>query len=380
MKETILIEIVGDICPAWGFRSAFDHQDADAVFGELAPILRKGDLTLGNLEAPLSDRGATLAKCGPCLRGKPKDMEVLKAAGFDGLTMANNHILDFGETALFDTMSAARTNGIRCFGAGKNREEAKKATFFQVKGWRIGALGFGEEEFNCAYENAAGANLFDPYESLEEIAAAKAQCDYLIVFYHGGIEHYAYPSPLLQKKCRKMAQAGADLVLCQHSHCIGTRECFAGSEILYGQGNGVFGRIEGREAWNTGLLTTVRLSAEEKSVSYRLIEAGETGILLPNEERNSARLKLFEEQSALLSDPAALKEQWIAFCKKNEAEYLPMLFSWGRVANKLNRMLGNRLIRLCAPRKKQRVSMNLIRCDAHREVCQTLLENNVYGD
>src|SRR5690606_27860319 len=77
---------------------------------------------------------------------------------------------------------------------------------------------------------------------------------------HGGIEHYEYPSPRLQRVCRSMVRHGADLVLCQHSHLIGTVEKYRGGEILYGQGNAIYGYRPGNHAWNTGLLVSVNLS------------------------------------------------------------------------------------------------------------------------
>ena len=72
----------------------------------------------------------------------------------------------------------------------------------EVKGKRIGVISFAEEEFNLATENAPGANFFDVYESPEYVAECKKNCDFLIVLYHGGIEHYRYPSKILQKKCK----------------------------------------------------------------------------------------------------------------------------------------------------------------------------------
>ena len=376
MKEKITISILGDICPAEGFRKEFDEKRADSIFGDVMPLLQNSDLAIANLEAALSKRGAPIKKCGPCLCGKPEDMEVLKKAGIDAVTMANNHILDYGEEALLDTFASADQNKIKYFGAGKNAENARKAAFFEIKGWKIGALGYAEEEFTGAYQDRSGANLFDPYISFDDISEAKAECDYLIVLYHGGIEHYAYPSPLLQKKCRKMVKAGADLVLCQHSHCIGTREKYGNGEILYGQGNAVFGKIEGYTEWNTGLLTTVSLSADTKTVTYRTFEATENGIRLASEEENEKRLTELKTESELLLQPEKIKDKWEEFCRKQQASYMPMLIGWNRVQNKLNRIFGNRLIKAFYSIKSQRVTMNLMRCDAHREVVQTILENN----
>ena len=295
------IAILGDICPSWGYRELFDRYAAEQIIGDVASELRSADLTVANLEAPATDRLVKSTKSGVCLRCKPDDVAIIKELGIRVLSLANNHILDYGEEGLLDTLRITEKAGIPVFGAGKTAQDAAKPFFAQIADRTIGFLSFAEEEFNIAYQNAPGANLFDPYCSLEQIRGAKAQCDYLVVLYHGGIEHYEYPSPFLQKKCRAMVRAGADLVLCQHSHCIGTEERYKGATILYGQGNAIFGRGK-TEDWNTGLLVTVDITEEKEAVSYRVFEAGEKGISFVSKEKNAARLEKMAEQSACLPD------------------------------------------------------------------------------
>lgn len=376
MKEQLQIQILGDICPAWGFRNSFDEENEGKIFGDILPLLQNADIAIANLECPLSEKGKRAVKTGPCLRGKSSDMAVLKRAGLDVIGLANNHVLDYGQDAFEDTMQLAKQHDILTVGAASNADGAKKTLFFEKNGWRIGLLAFGEEEFNVAYEASGGANLFDPYRSLEEIAEAKKNCDYLIVLYHGGIEHYELPSPQLQKKCRAMVRAGADVVLCQHSHCIGTYEKYQDATILYGQGNAIFGRAEGKQRWNLGLLVSIRLSEELKEISFHVFEAKTDGIAFLPQEANLLRLEQMKKDSERIDDQAYLKERWDAFCAKQEAEYFPMLLCWGRILNKANRIVGNRLAKHFVHKRKKMVAMNLIRCDAHREVAQTVLENS----
>lgn len=374
MKQPIRLAILGDINTDWGWRSGFDAGNPAPVFGDVMPELQNSDYAVANLELPLTDCTEKRIKTGPCLKGKPADLAVLKQAGLSAVSLANNHILDYGTQGLLDTLAAARQEKLPIFGGGATAEDAAKPLFATVKGRTVGFLSFGEEEFNIAYGNQPGANLFDPYLSLTQITKAKQQCEYLTVLYHGGIEHYAYPSPLLQKKCRAMVRAGADLVLCQHSHCIGTAEQYQGATILYGQGNAVFGKRK-TERWNTGMLVTVDLTEDGNSVSYRVFAAGETGISFVPEAQNTARLQTLSAQSACLSDAAELKKKWDAFCETQAPEYLPELFCRGRIFGKLNRMLKGKPVKHLISRKRKMVAMNLVRCDAHREVVQTVLEN-----
>lgn len=374
MKKPIQIQILGDVCPAWGFRKSFDEGDESKVFGDTLPLLQKADLTIANLECPLSHKGTPTKKTGPRLRGKPSDMSVLKRAGVDVVSLANNHILDYGQEAFFDTLKAAQAEGILTVGAAQNLTESKTPLMIEKGDMCIGIMSFAEEEFSIASDSRGGASLFDPYCAFDEIAEARKKCDYLIILYHGGIEHYELPSPLLQKKCRKMIQSGADLVLCQHSHCIGSFETYQDGAILYGQGNAVFGRREGNTRWNQGMLVSVELTEGTHNISFRVFEANDEGIsLLPNE---AERITQMNELSMKLDDSAFIQEKWDAFCNKQEAGYIPELLGWGRVRIKLNRMLKNRLARTLISRHNKMITMNLIRCDAHREVVQTVLENS----
>lgn len=134
--------------------------------------------------------------------------------------------------------------------------EARKPYIIELDGLKIGIYACAEHEFSIATENASGANPFDPLESLDHVQGLSDKCDYVIVLYHGGKEHYRYPSPYLQKACRKMAEKGADLVVCQHSHCIGCFEEYEKSTIIYGQGNFIFDHSES-EFWQTSLLVKI---------------------------------------------------------------------------------------------------------------------------
>ena len=102
-----------------------------------------------------------------------------------------------------------------------------------------------------------GCRPYDEYDTMEDIRNARKDSDRIIVIYHGGKEHCRYPSPRLRRLCHAMAKNGADVVLCQHSHCIGCYEKFNDCHILYGQGNFHFVRpkeLPVPETWNTSLM------------------------------------------------------------------------------------------------------------------------------
>ncbi len=369
MKKLI---VLGDICPSCGFPK--DGCTPESLFGDLLPLLKNADYTVANLESPATAYDTKLPKNSICLKAKPEDLTVLAASGIDALSLANNHILDYCEQGLRDTLQKTEELRLAVYGAGSIDNAAKLHTV-TVGEKRIGFLAFAEEEFNCAQKNRIGANRWDDLSTPEHIRKAKEKCDYLIIQYHGGIEHYRYPSLRLQKKCRVMADCGANFITCQHSHCIGTRENYQGCEILYGQGNTLFGFIAGKDAWNRGLVAEIVFNSHTE-VRYLPITATPDGVRLLNPEEAQTLLQQTETASEALCNSDFLEEQWKRFCAKQKDSYLPLAFGWGRCRNKLNCLLHGGLVRLLTSRRTRRTAMNLLRCDAHREVLQTILEQD----
>ena len=354
MKHSV-VYVLGDICPRWGNSEQFSTGNPYDVFHEIIDLFSEADLVIANLEAPATYSGKQLKKNSMNLRLEPTDIKVLSKAGIHGLALANNHILDYGVEGVTDTIRNIQEEGMFCYGAG-TEEAARRPQIVSLDGVRIGLLSFAEQEFNCAKDYGVGANMWDDLESIACIRNTKKMCDYLVIQYHGGIEEYPYPSPRLQKKCRAMAEAGANLVTCQHSHCVGTRERWKNTEILYGQGNSVFGYEVNNDEWNIGVLIKIEIS-EGIEVSYIPIEASKDGEHLMSKSNTLDYLTKFYKKSEML-----------------RASYLPMLFSWGRVANKLNRIFKGRIINIFTKEKSRMNAMNLIRCEAHREVLATILE------
>ena len=222
---SVKLMIGADLVPTESNYEYFKSGNVDALLGDkLIKKLRDVDFTIFNLEVPLTDKMTPIEKCGPNLIAPTYTIKGLNAINPSFFSLANNHILDQGEQGLESTIKLLNENGIAYAGAGSNLEEAKQPFICEIDGIKMGIYCCAEHEFTIATERKAGANPFDPLESLEHVAELKNQCDYVIVLYHGGKEHFRYPSPELQKRCRKMIERGANLVVCQHSHCIGAEE------------------------------------------------------------------------------------------------------------------------------------------------------------
>lgn len=366
--------VFGDICPDNDYRRFFDK---DGPFSDdVVRDIQKASLVIGNLECPATNNTTPITKTGPSLRAEPHDLELLCKLGFDVLSLANNHILDYGILAVEETIEIAKENGLKVVGAGRNADDARQPAIIDINGIKVGVISFAEAEFNLATEYAPGANHFDPYSSFDDVDELKSNTDYVIVLYHGGIEYYKNPSPQLQKKCRKFIEAGADLVLCQHSHCIGTMEEYAGGTIVYGQGNSVFGYREGSESWNEGLLVVV--DTDKRQIELKLLHATKEGIDYEESLETKKRLEQLKRDSVNLDNPGWIKSEWSNYCQSQKALDIPLLYGWERLFIKLNRILKNKLVETKYSRRKQMITMNLLRCEAHHEVVQTILEDKVF--
>lgn len=378
-NKSFTVTICGDICPTKDTVPFFKSGDYQKLFGNCVPLFHNSELLMANLEFPIIDEGKGIAKAGPVLRGDNNYISIFKKSGFHVLGLANNHIKDCGEEGVKNTMALCKQNEISYVGAGENISKAKTPIIREINGWKIGIMAFAEQEFNIATEGEYGANYLDVYEDFDAIKTLKKEVDYLIILYHGGIEYYEYPSPLLQKRCRKMIDSGADLVTCQHSHCIGTTEKYNSGQVVYGQGNTLFGYKKENESWNEGLLLQICFGEKNIIPELRFIPviANDTGIELMEETKADKRLKIFFDQSVVIRDREFIKRSWLEFCNKKKALYMPFIFGFNRILIHSNRMLKNRIVKGIFSKQKLRVVTNLIRCESHKEVLDTIFQNEI---
>ena len=311
-----------------------------------------------------------IEKAGPNLIASVKSVVGLKQLGINFLTLANNHILDQGEQGLWSTMEQLDKNKISYAGVGNTYAEAAKPHIVEMEGKKIGIYCCAEHEFSIVSAKQAGANPFDPLESLDHIVALRAQCDYVICLYHGGKEHYRYPSPNLQKTCRKIVEKGADLVICQHTHCIGCEEKWQEGTIVYGQGNFLFDHSES-EFWQTSVLVSV--DTNTKKMEYIPIRKNGKGVRLAVEDDATKILTEMMQRSEEIKKEDFIEKQYRAFALQIRELYLktgdPIATSFAfRVVNKL---LRHKLMPWYLDRKlkkNRQFLINFVECEAHREV------------
>ena len=348
----------------------FAAGDARSLVGEdLLQLLQQADLRVFDLEVPLTDRDTPIKKNGPKLRAPENTVAGIKAMGVNLVTLANNHILDHGQPGLEATLRALDGAGIPHFGTGLYPACAAPY-IYEKNGKKVGIYACTEHEFSVATETAPGANPFEPLESPDHVAQLKAQCDYVVVLYHGGKEHYRYPSPGLQKSCRKLVEKGADLVLCQHSHCIGCHETYLNGTIVYGQGNFLFDRSD-NEFRNSSILVQV---SDDFTVSYLPLEKNGNGVKLAHGEAAKEILDAFYARSEQMKEPGFVEKTYGRYVQENATQYLIVLNNinnksiFNKIMNRLTRGGWYRW-RVRRMREDRRLTLkNHLECEAHREL------------
>lgn len=224
------------------------------------------DIFMVNQEFPFTDRGTKAADKQFTFRLPPERVSIFTEMGVDLVTLANNHILDFGPEGITDSIKALDGAGIRHVGAGENREQAERLEILEVNGRRIGFLGtsrvYMSADWAAGPEHPGVFSTYDPSRAVEAIKTARGQCDYLVVYVHWGVERETEPKDYQRTMGRQYIDAGADLVIGSHPHVLQPVEYYNGKPIVYSLGNFVFG-----SSIPSTILLKVELDGEEVQVT-----------------------------------------------------------------------------------------------------------------
>jgi poly-gamma-glutamate synthesis protein (capsule biosynthesis protein) len=386
-NSPLTILIAGDVVPTPANEQLFATGDIEALVGaEILELFEQSDISTINLECPITTHEHRIEKQGPNLKASPQSIEGIRKLNPTLIGLANNHILDYGEEGLSDTRRILEKFQFSYVGVGDNLEAAASSIQVVVlKEKRIGFYACAEHEFSIATDTTAGANPFDPLTTGDTILKLKSDhaLDKLVVLFHGGKEYYQYPSPGLQRMCRHLVEKGADLVVCQHSHCIGAHERYLDGDIVYGQGNFVFD-------------TKNPLSVESLLISYTVDDGGTSSIdFLPIRRHLDGSgtvslaqgadaesiLTAFQKRSEEIEQPGFIEKNYAAFAKKLLPNYLYGFSPFGKWVSRFDRYIfKGRLIKCLYPKRKLLAMQNYIECEAHWELYQEALDHYIHEE
>lgn len=370
------ILITGDLVVS----DQFYHKDL--IDKSVEDLFSSADYRIVNLEAPITNdnKENKIIKTGPHLRmSEQTAISVLKQLNIDGVTLANNHILDYGTKGLLDTFDTLKSKEVAYVGAGTNLKDAAKNITINREGMKIAIINFCENEWSIAEEDSPGANPMDIIDNTNQIRVAKASHDKVIVIVHGGHEYYNLPSPRMQKQYRFYADQGADFVVGHHTHCISGYEVYNGVPIYYSLGNFLFTKRNSNDDWYTGLILEVDIKSDSIECQIHPVR----------QEKESFKLSLledidkedvlcgFETYSNVINNPDELLNNWKMYIQKKSKEYLNY---WSPLASIENRYISGILRRLGVNfinKKAATLHLNLMRCEAHLDLSEEILEKYI---
>lgn len=206
--------------------------------------MRAADIMMINNEFPYTNRGTPTEGKTYTFRADTDTVHYLDDLGVDLVSLANNHCYDFGETGLLDTLDTLQQDGIPYAGAGRNLEEAAAPVYFISGGMKIGFLSATQIErldnpdTKGATEGAAGVfRCWNPEKLLAVTEETRKNCDFLVVYIHWGTENVAEADWAQLDQAPKIAQAGADLIIGDHPHCLQGIQYFGETPVFYSLGN-----------------------------------------------------------------------------------------------------------------------------------------------
>lgn len=369
------ILIAGDLCPQQRVAEAFEDRNYQSVLGEVKDITSQSDYAIVNFECPITKGGETaIAKQGPNLQCSPKGLDAVKWAGFGCVTLANNHIRDYGNLGVKNTIEVCRVLSVDTVGGGMNEKEASQVLYKNIDGEKLAIINCCEHEFSVATNKQAGANPLNPIQQYYSIQEAKKYADYVLVIVHGGHEHYQLPSPRMVETYRFFIDAGADAVVNHHQHCFSGYEVYNGKPIFYGLGNFCFdGNRSRKELWHEGymVMLTYGDNVEYEIIPYKQC-ADKPRVELLDKDVYTERIK---ELNEIIGNSERHKQE-------TEKYYSASAKGYSNIFEPCNNRyyLGAKArgwLPSFISKKRKLSAANYILCEAHRDKLTYWLNNNL---
>lgn len=297
----------------WGTTQFLDTQENgiyDCISAELTEVMQSADIMCLNNEFTYSTGGSPLPGKAYTFRAMPERVEILHQLGVDAVTLANNHVYDYGKEALLDTFAVLEEAKVPYFGAGRTLEDAMKPLYLEADGKRIALVGASRAEKNKmtpqATETEPGIlRCYDTELYRQAIREGKENADFCIAFVHWGTEYSFDLEKVQMETGKEYLDVGADAVIGAHSHCLQGMEYYNGKPIIYSLGNywfnektldtmllqlhftgtGEQGQLEVQviPAVQAGYRTTYAAEAEEQRRIYDFLESISVNVEISDE-------------------------------------------------------------------------------------------------
>lgn len=375
------ILVSGDFCPIGRTEQYLETGNYAQLFNGFEDVVKNVDFAVVNLECPVTPSDVKRKKTGPCLKTANKNaLKALQYAGFNLLTLANNHIQDYSGQGVLDTIAYAHEHELKVVGANATRESAAEPFITKIQDISVAFVNIAENEFCAATETVPGAYTFDFIDNTKLIREVRRAVDKVILIYHGGREHYQLPTPEQRRRLRYFIEIGVDAIVAHHTHCVSGYEYYLNKPIVYSLGNFIFDykKKYQKGLWTEGMSVILDLPDNKKDFTIELLphlqgrEEDSSLVLLQGEKKN-AFLNHVDRLSDVILDDRCFFEEWRRYADTQERNYLSSLF------------IGNYFIRALfikgilpvslLKRKSRTLLLNLIRCETHLEMSRKVLSD-----
>lgn len=350
------------------------YNTKDMIDESIIRLFSQSDYNMANLEAPVTKSNRKILKTGPHLKAdKDSTLSVLESLSINLVTLANNHVLDYDEQGVKDTLDFCMENNIQTVGAGMNLKEASQILYIDTEEGRVAVVNFAENEWASATSDSAGANPMDIIDNAHQIQSAKKNADYVFVIVHGGHEYYNLPSPRMQKQYRFYAEQGADIVIGHHTHCISGNEIYKEVPIYYSLGNFLFTSDSQHEDWYNGLILEIEIKGRKILPKLYTIQQQKDSfrIFISNENKTFKRISEFNE---IIKDSKQLYNNWDIYINKQSNAYLNYWSPLSFIRNRYIKAIFSRLNINFINRQGLGLYLNLMRCEAHSDMSKEVIK------
>ena len=369
------ILVAGDYCPMGGVSAMLLKNDY-SFFDDVKSLIQQAHYSVVNFETTIANERETLpiTKNGASFCTTPHAIDALRYAGFDCVTLANNHFRDYGDAGCKATIAALKSRGIDYVGGGANIDEAQQILYKEIDGQKIAFVNFCENEFSIASHTRAGAAPLDAVDNYNQIVEARRNAQYVVVIVHGGHEYYELPSVRMKKLYRHFVTIGADAVVNHHQHCYSGYEYYKGKPIVYGLGNLLFDRKGKPQSWHEGYFAMIHIDANGVSVElhpYRQCVAGTVAVQPLAPEAQERVLAHIDELNRLIASDELLQEKFDRWCEEKKNDIHTVFNSHHN--RYLNAAARRGWIGWPISLNEQSLLLNFIVCEANRDVALNVL-------
>lgn len=244
-QYTASIVFCGDVMLDWGIKDVYKREGADYPLRKITGFLKAFDYSFCNLECPVSSNGTPHIDKKYIFLAEPGSLDILRLGNIRGVTLANNHSSDFGETALLNTMTVLNEKGIHYTGAGIDAESAHLPVLLKINGISMAIFGYTNLGYPETYAQKSSPGIARAQLDLirRDILKFRGFNDVIIISMHWGDEYSHFPSGDQVELAHAIIDSGADAIIGHHSHIYQGIEIYKEKPVIYSLGNFLFGSI-----------------------------------------------------------------------------------------------------------------------------------------